>query len=47
MHHPQVAEMELTFVYVMLLYTAETQNVPCEHKPISLIYYLCSLNLYN
>ena len=47
MYHPWMAEIELTFVCVMLLYVAETQNVCCEHKPISLIYYLCLLKLYN
>ena len=46
MSHPQVPEMELSFVYMTLLYTAETQNVHSEHKSISLIYYLCSLKLY-
>ena len=47
MSHPWVGDKELTFVYTMLLlYTAETQNVHCEHKSISIIYYLCSLDLY-
>ena len=47
MSHPGVGDKELKFVYTtLLLYTAETQNVHCEHKSISIIYYLCSLELY-